>query len=138
MAVLLLSIAGSLFGWEFLVRRIGKRNSYFLGVLVWVLLPLLLFVPDASPQSLGHLAAFLLPQDAGWAFWIIMPVVGVGVGAGILIPWAMLPETVELDEVRRSRERLPPLPSSLLSSPRSSRIRNEAASTTRCLECCNN
>ena len=29
-----------------------------------------------------------------------MPVVGSGVGAGILVPWAMLPEVVELDEAR--------------------------------------
>lgn len=36
LAVLLLSIAGSLFGWEWLVRRIGKRNAYFIGMMIWV------------------------------------------------------------------------------------------------------
>jgi GPH family glycoside/pentoside/hexuronide:cation symporter len=34
-----------------------------------------------------------------------MPVVGSGVGAGILVPWAMLPEVVELDEVISHQKR---------------------------------
>jgi MFS family permease len=72
-------------------RRIGKKGVYYWGMIWWIAVSFLLFIvqPSWSPVAiivLGTLA-------------------GVGVATAYLIPWAMLPDVIELDELKTGRRR---------------------------------
>jgi GPH family glycoside/pentoside/hexuronide:cation symporter len=91
----LLAVQGSalifLFVWTAASRRIGKKGVYYLGMIWWIAVSFLLFIvqPAWSPSViivLGFLA-------------------GIGVAAAYLVPWAMLPDVIELDELKTGRRR---------------------------------
>ncbi|MEJ2357314.1 MAG: MFS transporter [Deinococcales bacterium] len=93
-------VLGLLFGcavaafplWNALSVRLGKRDALSLGlaVLVLGLLPLTLFAPAGrvGPTLLG-----------------LTVVAGCGLSAVMLLPWAMLPDVVEFDELASGRRR---------------------------------
>lgn len=78
--------------WTALSNRIGKRLALVLGLatLSLGLLPLTLAVP------VGRVSAPLLAMAV---------VAGVGLSAVMLLPWAMLPDVVEFDELDTGRRR---------------------------------
>lgn len=49
-------------------------------------------------------AFFLGPDNLVEAF-IMAGLAGVGVATGILIPWSMLPDTIDLDHLRTGQQR---------------------------------
>jgi GPH family glycoside/pentoside/hexuronide:cation symporter len=78
--------------WNRLCERIGKRDALTLGLVVLVLglLPLTLFAP---------------PGRVGWLLIGLTVVAGCGLSAVMLLPWAMLPDVVEFDELATGRRR---------------------------------
>jgi Na+/melibiose symporter-like transporter len=86
MGVLLLSVPF----WVRLSGRIGKKESFLLGLGILVVASLLLLV---------------YPRGAGIGLYFIMVVAGVGTGAYFLLPYAILPEIVDEDELSSGTRR---------------------------------
>ncbi|WP_299485420.1 MFS transporter [Acaryochloris sp. IP29b_bin.137] len=79
-----------LFVWTAVSERVGKRMVYFLGMSVWIVAQGGLF--------------FLQPgQVAGLYFLSVIS--GVGVATAYLVPWSMLPDVIELDELKTGERR---------------------------------
>jgi GPH family glycoside/pentoside/hexuronide:cation symporter len=90
----LLAIQGSsfifLFVWSWLSRRLDKRLVYIIGASIWLIVQIALY--------------FVRPDQA----YLIIPlgiVAGGGVAVAYLIPWAMMPDVIELDELKTHRRR---------------------------------
>lgn len=90
----LLAIQGSsfffLFIWSMLSRRLDKRIVYIIGATIWLIVQIALY--------------FVQPDQA----WLVIPlgvIAGGGVAVAYLIPWAMMPDVIELDELKTRRRR---------------------------------
>lgn len=70
--------------------RFGKRNAYWVGISFWVLVQLGIFFAPA-----GH--SLLVLALAACA--------GVGVGAAHVLPWAMVPDCIDVDELETGERR---------------------------------
>ncbi len=75
----------------FLSNRRGKAFSYKLGLSIW----------------LFGLACtyFLNSQSPVWLIAIICSLIGFGMAAGVMIPWAMLPTIIDVDELITAEQR---------------------------------
>ncbi len=73
-----------------LSKRIGKRNLYFLGSGVWILVQVGLF--------------FLQPGQNG-VLYGLCAIAGFGVATAYVVPWSILPDVIELDELNTGRRR---------------------------------
>ena len=71
--------------WGFLSRRWGKRRTYIFGILFWI-------VVQSVLVSLGQ-------ETPLWLILGLCVCAGVGVGAAHVLPWAMLPDSMEWDEL---------------------------------------
>lgn len=85
-----LSIFVSLIIWSKISEHIGKRRVYFLGVGFWIVVEILLFFVQPGQMALLLLLAVLA---------------GIGASVGYLIPWSMLPDVVDLDELHTGLRR---------------------------------
>jgi GPH family glycoside/pentoside/hexuronide:cation symporter len=92
--IMLLLVQGSafvfLFIWSAVSRRIGKKAVYMIGMLFWIGVQVMLF--------------FLQPDQVTLAI-ILAVLAGVGVSTAYLIPWSMMPDVIELDELRTGQRR---------------------------------
>ena len=89
MAALLVSAAASLPLHLLVSKRFGKRTGYLVGAAFWLL---------------GLASLSLLGPGAGAALVIGLAVlVGLGMGTAYAYPWAMLPETVDVEEAATGR-----------------------------------
>ena len=93
--LVLLGVQGSaliwLFIWNAVSRRVGKQGVYFIGMTMWIA---------------ASLALFAVQPD--WPTWSVIGLAilaGVGVAVAYLVPWAMLPDVIELDELETGRRR---------------------------------
>jgi sugar (glycoside-pentoside-hexuronide) transporter len=84
MAALLISAALSLPLHGLVSRRLGKRRGFIAGAVFWLfgLVSLAFLGQDSTPALVLALAAL----------------VGIGMGTAYAYPWAMLPETVDVEE----------------------------------------
>jgi GPH family glycoside/pentoside/hexuronide:cation symporter len=86
--VLLLAVQVSAFLfvllWTRVSARIGKQSTYYIGMGFWIIVSILLF--------------FLQPGQITLLF-ILAILAGGGVSIGYLIPWSMLPDVIEQDEL---------------------------------------
>ncbi len=85
-----LSIFVSLVIWSKVSERIGKRHVYFLGISFWIIIEILLF--------------FIQPGQMTWLL-LLAGLAGIGASVGYLIPWSMLPDVVDLDELNTGLRR---------------------------------
>jgi GPH family glycoside/pentoside/hexuronide:cation symporter len=76
--------------WAWLSNRIGKKNIYFAGMTFWIVVEIALFFVQPGQVTLLYILAFLA---------------GVGVSIGYLVPWSMLPDVIELDELETGQRR---------------------------------
>jgi GPH family glycoside/pentoside/hexuronide:cation symporter len=76
--------------WNPVSRRIGKKNVYYIGMCFWVLVEIALFFVQPGQLTLLFALAVLA---------------GAGVSIGYLIPWSMLPDVIELDELQTGQRR---------------------------------
>ncbi|MGF1495695.1 MAG: MFS transporter [Elainellaceae cyanobacterium] len=79
-----------LFVWSHLSQRLGKKAVYFLGVGLWIIAQGGLF--------------FLTPGQVPLMF-LLGVMAGFGVSTAYLIPWSMLPDVIELDELKTGQRR---------------------------------
>ncbi|HEX6293344.1 MAG TPA: MFS transporter [Herpetosiphonaceae bacterium] len=91
----ILSVQGSaliwLFIWTRASRTVGKKGVYYRGMVFWIAVLLGLYA-----------------VQPGWPSWVPITLgllAGVGVATAYLIPWAMLPDVIELDELETGQRR---------------------------------
>ncbi|NEP54517.1 MAG: MFS transporter, partial [Moorea sp. SIO3C2] len=79
-----------MFACNLLAKRIGKKGLYFLGSGFWILVQLALFSLQPGQRNLMYglcvLASF-------------------GVATAYVVPWSILPDVIELDELKTGRRR---------------------------------
>lgn len=76
--------------WGFVSRRAGKKAAYFLGTGIWII------------AQLG--LVFLPPGQVGFMY-LLAVLAGFGVSTTYLVPWSMLPDVIEYDELRTGQRR---------------------------------
>lgn len=79
-----------LFVWSAVSERVGKKAVYFMGMILWVIAQAGLF--------------FLQPGQIGLMYTLAV-IAGFGVSTAYLIPWSMMPDVIELDELRTGQRR---------------------------------
>jgi len=85
MVTLLTTATIFLFIWDKLSRRIGKKAVYYWGIGIWIVVECIII--------------FLSSGQVG-IFFVLVMFAGVGISVTYLIPWSMLPDVVELDELK--------------------------------------
>jgi len=90
----LLAVQGTalvmLFVWTEVSKQLGKKAVYFLGMGLWIIAQAGLY--------------FLQPQQIG-LMYLLAVMAGFGVSTAYLIPWSMVPDVVELDELQTGQRR---------------------------------
>lgn len=76
--------------WGWLAVRLGKHAVYYLGMAVWIV---------------AQAALFLLPATGTTGIYWLAFLAGFGVSVCYLIPFAMLPDVIELDELESGQRR---------------------------------
>ena len=71
-------------------RRIGKKGLFYMGIGVWLIVQIGLF--------------FLQPGQTGLLYFLCV-VASFGVATAYIVPWAMLPDVIELDELQTGKRR---------------------------------
>ena len=79
-----------LFGWKILSDRYGKQAVYFMGTGVWIIAQIGLFTLQPGQDILMYCLGILA---------------GFGVSVAYLIPWSMVPDVIELDELQTGQRR---------------------------------
>ncbi|MEO3706400.1 MFS transporter [Trichormus azollae] len=79
-----------LFVWSNLSKKFGKKLVYFLGMSVWIIAAARLFFLKSNQMGLMYVMAVM---------------VGCGVSTAYLIPWSMVPDVIELDELQTGQRR---------------------------------
>jgi len=76
--------------WTYVSRRVGKQWTFIFGTGIWMI---------------GQIGLwFLRPGETGLIYPLAI-LVGLGVSTAYLIPWSMLPDVVELDELNTGQRR---------------------------------
>jgi GPH family glycoside/pentoside/hexuronide:cation symporter len=73
-----------------LARRLDKRRAFILGMATWIAVLMGIFGLRADQVGLGYLLAALS---------------GVGIATAYVVPWSMLPDIIEHDQVETGRRR---------------------------------
>ncbi|NER19945.1 MAG: MFS transporter [Symploca sp. SIO1C2] len=79
-----------LFFWKAVSERLGKKAVYFMGMSLWIIAQGGLFFLQPGQITLMYVLAILA---------------GFGVSVAYLIPWSMVPDVIELDELRTGQRR---------------------------------
>ncbi|MBE9151691.1 MFS transporter, partial [Coleofasciculus sp. LEGE 07092] len=79
-----------LFVWSALSERVGKKAVYFMGMVLWIIAQAGLF--------------FLQPDQVG-LMYVLAILAGFGVATAYLVPWSMMPDVIELDELNTGKRR---------------------------------
>lgn len=79
-----------LFVWKKVSDRFGKKTVYFLGMSIWLIAEALIF--SLQPGQVGLLYGCAV-------------LAGLGVSVGYLIPWSMMPDVIEWDELKTGQRR---------------------------------
>ena len=79
-----------LFVWKFVSEKIGKRSVFFIGTAIWIVAQAGLFI--IQPGQIKEL-------------YILGSMAGIGVSVAYLIPWSMIPDVIELDELNTGQRR---------------------------------
>lgn len=79
-----------LFVWSAVSKRVGKRAVYFMGMGVWVIAQAGLML--------------LQPGQVGLLYFLAV-LAGFGVSTAYLVPWSMIPDVIELDELQTGQRR---------------------------------
>ncbi|GBF81662.1 MFS transporter [Aphanothece sacrum] len=79
-----------LFFWQAVCQKLDKKNVYFMGMGVWIMAQIGLFQLQPGQITLMFILAIMA---------------GVGVSVAYLIPWSMVPDVIELDELQTGQRR---------------------------------
>lgn len=70
--------------WNWLSKRGNKRKAYIIGVAFWATIMCAL--------------TFVRPETPLWVLLIMCVLAGIGLSAGQVLPWAIIPDAIEWDE----------------------------------------
>ena len=70
--------------WTVASTKIGKKQVYYAGASIWLIVLVLIFFLQPGQANLLYVASFFA---------------GMGVSVGYLIPWSMLPDVIEYNEL---------------------------------------
>jgi GPH family glycoside/pentoside/hexuronide:cation symporter len=76
--------------WVWVARRLDKRRAFVLGIASWVVVLLGIFVLGSDQVGLAYSLAALA---------------GSGIATAYVLPWSMVPDIIEYDEVRSGQRR---------------------------------
>lgn len=79
-----------LFFWKFVSDKLGKKAVYYIGTTMWIIAQVALFL--IRPGQIGLLYSGAI-------------MVGFGISVAYLIPWSMIPDVVDLDELNTGKRR---------------------------------
>ena len=79
-----------LFCWQLVSNKLGKKTVYYLGMIFWIIAQAALFLIQPGQIGLLYTAAIMA---------------GFGVSVAYLIPWSMIPDVIELDELNTGQRR---------------------------------
>ncbi|MGG6296616.1 MFS transporter [Leptolyngbya sp. AN02str] len=79
-----------LFVWSKASAKLGKKAVYFLGMSLWVI---------------AQIGLFLLQPGQVGLMYVLAIMAGFGVSTAYLIPWSMIPDVIELDELNTGQRR---------------------------------
>jgi len=79
-----------LYVWSAVSERVGKKAVYYMGMILWIIAQAGLF--------------FLQKGQIGWMYFLAV-LAGFGVSVAYLIPWSMMPDVIELDELQTGKRR---------------------------------
>jgi GPH family glycoside/pentoside/hexuronide:cation symporter len=72
--------------WEWASRNMNKRLAYIIGIAFWAVVQIVLVM--------------LGPATPLWAILVLAALAGIGVSAAHVIPWAIIPDAIEWDELQ--------------------------------------
>ncbi|NJP08443.1 MAG: MFS transporter [Leptolyngbyaceae cyanobacterium RU_5_1] len=76
--------------WTRVSRRVGKQATYWMGTGFWLF---------------GQVGLWFLPRGETTWIYPLAILVGLGVSTAFLIPWSMLPDVIEFDELTTGQRR---------------------------------
>jgi GPH family glycoside/pentoside/hexuronide:cation symporter len=77
--------------WNLVSHLVGKKTTYYIGMSFWMVVQIgLYFVTADTHTAVVYAIGFLA---------------GIGIAIGFLIPWSMLPDVIELDELQTNKRR---------------------------------
>ena len=79
-----------LFFWKFVSNKLGKKIVYYLGMSIWIVAQAALFLIQPGQITFLYIGAIMA---------------GFGVSVAYLIPWSMIPDVIELDELNTGQRR---------------------------------
>ena len=79
-----------LFFWKFVSDKLGKKAVYYMGTVIWIIAQAALFLIQPGQTPLLYAGAIMA---------------GFGVSVAYLIPWSMIPDVVDLDELNTGKRR---------------------------------
>ena len=79
-----------LFFWKFVSDKVGKKAVYCMGTVIWIIAQAALFLIQPGQTTLLYIGAIAA---------------GFGVSVAYLIPWSMIPDVVDLDELNTGKRR---------------------------------
>jgi glycoside/pentoside/hexuronide:cation symporter, GPH family len=79
-----------LFIWKSISNKIGKRAVFFIGTIIWIF---------------AQAGLFLIKPGQITALYLLGSMAGIGVSVAYLIPWSMIPDVIELDELNTGQRR---------------------------------
>jgi glycoside/pentoside/hexuronide:cation symporter, GPH family len=79
-----------LFFWRIVSEKIGKKAVYFIGSIFWIIAQVGLFL--------------LKPGQTGLMYFLAV-IAGFGISVAYLIPWSMVPDAIEIDELKTGQRR---------------------------------
>lgn len=79
-----------LFVWSEVSKRVGKKAVYFMGMSVWII---------------AEIGLFMVQPGQSWLLYVLAVMAGFGVSTAYLIPWSMIPDVIELDELQTGQRR---------------------------------
>ena len=79
-----------LFVWSKVSEKYGKKAVYFMGMSLWII---------------AQAGLFFLQPGQVFQMYLLAVMAGVGVSTAYLIPWSMIPDVIELDELQTGERR---------------------------------
>jgi GPH family glycoside/pentoside/hexuronide:cation symporter len=76
--------------WVWVARRLDKRRAFILGTASWIVVSTGIF--------------FVRPDQVGLAY-VLAALAGSGIATAYVLPWSMVPDIIEYDEVRTGQRR---------------------------------
>ena len=76
--------------WSWVSARYGKKATYFAGMGIWLI---------------AQVGLFLLQPGQVVLMYVLAVMTGLGVSTAYLIPWSMLPDVIDLDELQTGQRR---------------------------------